>query len=74
MGLLRVNMIGLRQANKCMQLSAIAYNLKKYLKFTQKRVKSGAGMLGFYLKFAMTLNQEYKSILKGLHFANLQTV
>ncbi len=28
-----------------MHLSAIAYNLKKYLKFTQKRVKSGAGML-----------------------------
>jgi hypothetical protein len=28
-----------------MHLSAIAYNLKKYLKFDQKRVKSGAGML-----------------------------
>lgn len=25
-----------------MQLSAIAYNLKKYLKFTQKHAKSGA--------------------------------
>lgn len=28
--------------NKVMHLSAIAYNLKKYLKFDQKRVKSGA--------------------------------
>jgi len=27
-----------------MHLSAIAYNLKKYLKFEQKRVKSGAGI------------------------------
>jgi hypothetical protein len=27
------------------QLFAIAYNLKKYLKFVRKRVKSGAGML-----------------------------
>ncbi|RXG26809.1 hypothetical protein DSM01_3316 [Leeuwenhoekiella palythoae] len=31
-----------------MQLSAIAYNLKKYLKFTQKRAKSGAGMLASF--------------------------
>ncbi|SIS47287.1 hypothetical protein SAMN05421766_102117 [Zobellia uliginosa] len=28
-----------------MHLSAIAYNLKKYLKFTEKRAKSGAGRL-----------------------------
>jgi hypothetical protein len=45
MGLRKVNTIGLKQANKCMHLSAMAYNLKKYLKFTQKRAKSGAGML-----------------------------
>jgi hypothetical protein len=30
-----------------MHLSAIAYNLKKYLKFEQKRSKSGAGKLAF---------------------------
>jgi hypothetical protein len=30
-----------------MPLSAIAYNLKKYLKFEQKRYKSGAGQLAF---------------------------
>ncbi|MBD0780098.1 hypothetical protein HPE56_20065 [Maribacter sp. ANRC-HE7] len=34
-----------RQANKVMHLSAIAYNLKKYLKFIEKRSKSGAGQL-----------------------------
>ena len=45
MGLRKINTIGLEQANKAMHLSAIAYNLKKYLKFTEKRVKSGAGIL-----------------------------
>lgn len=45
MGLRKINTIGLAQANKVMHLSAIAYNLKKYLKFVQKRVKSGAGQL-----------------------------
>ncbi|WP_245545058.1 hypothetical protein [Flagellimonas ruestringensis] len=38
-------MEALAQANKAMHLSAIAYNLKKYLKFEQKRVKSGARIL-----------------------------
>jgi hypothetical protein len=49
MGLRKINTPeasgGLKQANKIMHLSAIAYNLKKYLKFEQKRVKSGAGKL-----------------------------
>ena len=47
MGLRKINTIGLGQANKCMHLAAIAYNLKKYLKFEGKRVKSGAGQLAF---------------------------
>ncbi len=47
MGLRKINTIGLGQANKVMHLSAIAYNLKKYLKFVQKRVKSGVGQLAF---------------------------
>src|SRR5690554_7817796 len=47
MGLRKVNTIGLAQSNKCMHLSAMAYNLKKYLKFIQKRTKSGAGCLAF---------------------------
>uniref|UniRef100_UPI003744AD84 transposase n=1 Tax=Leeuwenhoekiella marinoflava TaxID=988 RepID=UPI003744AD84 len=49
MGLRKVNAIGLKQANKCMQLAAIAYNVKKYLKFIEKRTKSGAAMLGLFL-------------------------
>jgi len=45
MGLRKINTIGIEQANKVMHLSAMAYNVKKYLKFTQKRVKSGARTL-----------------------------
>lgn len=47
MGLRKINTIGIAQANKCMQLSAIAYNLRKYLKFSEKHVKSGARTLVF---------------------------
>jgi transposase len=36
MGLRKVNTKGLRQANKVMLMSAVAYNIKKYLKFTAK--------------------------------------
>jgi hypothetical protein len=49
MGLRKINTIGIKQANTIMQLSAIAYNLKKYLKFTQNRMKSGAGQLFLYV-------------------------
>ena len=45
MGLRKINTLGLKQANKVMHFSAIAYNLKKYLKFTQKRAESGARIL-----------------------------
>ena len=52
MGLRKINTIGIKQANKVMHMSAIAYNLKKYLKFVQKDVKSVAGQLAllFLLK------------------------
>jgi len=33
----KINTIGIKQANKAMHLSAIAYNLKKYLKFISKK-------------------------------------
>jgi len=42
MGLRKINTIGIVQANKVMHLSAMAYNLKKYLKFIAKTVKSDA--------------------------------
>jgi len=40
MGLRKINTIGMKQANKCMHLAAIAYNLKKYLKATIYQTRS----------------------------------
>jgi hypothetical protein len=37
LGMRRVNSRGLEQANKCMIMSAIAYNLKKLLKFPERK-------------------------------------
>lgn len=42
MGLRKVNTLGIRQANKCMHLAAMAYNLKKFLKHTGKKANTGA--------------------------------
>jgi transposase len=57
MGLRKVNTLGIKQANKCMHISAIAYNLKKYLKFTQKRTKSGAASLCLvFYRFKTVIN------------------
>lgn len=42
LGMRKVNTIGIRQANKQLKMAAIAYNLKKYLKFIQKLAQSKA--------------------------------
>jgi hypothetical protein len=42
LGMRKMNTIGIRQANKNMVLAAVAYNLKKYLKFDRKIVDSKA--------------------------------
>ena len=42
MGLRKINTLGIKQANKVIHVSAMAYNLKKYLKFTKKTIKSKA--------------------------------
>ena len=73
MGLRKINTIGLAQANKVMHLSAIAYNLKKYLKFVQKRAKSGAGMLAFYF-LRENLVQEHIQLFFIAPKIKLQTV
>lgn len=40
MGMKKVNVKGLEQSNKCMTLSAVAYNLKKLLKYTTLLLQS----------------------------------
>ncbi len=49
MGLRKINTIGINQANKVMHMAAIAYNIKKYLKFTSKTVQTNKQRLAFYL-------------------------
>ncbi|WP_251795853.1 transposase [Arenibacter sp. A80] len=67
MGLRKINTIGIGQANKVMHLAAIAYNLKKYLKFTQKQVKSGAGMLDLFFTLKNRLTAVDKSVLADMN-------
>jgi hypothetical protein len=38
----RVNTRGIKQANKCMLMAAVAYNLKKLLKWETRRIETGA--------------------------------
>ncbi|MDP3352956.1 MAG: IS1182 family transposase [Flavobacteriaceae bacterium] len=57
MGLRKINTIGLEQANKVMHLSAMAYNLKKYLKFIFKTAKSDAKL---FLDFLNTLKAVFR--------------
>ncbi|MFT6353456.1 MAG: hypothetical protein ACJAXD_000436 [Cryomorphaceae bacterium] len=40
MAMRKVNTRGISNANKGMLMAAMAYNLKKYLKFSQKRVET----------------------------------
>lgn len=40
LNLRRVNTRGIKQANKCMLMAAIAYNLKKLMKFTARKVQA----------------------------------
>jgi transposase len=41
----RVNTRGIEQANKCMLMAAIAYNLKKLLKFTTRKVETNTQVM-----------------------------
>lgn len=45
LGLHKINTRGIGNANKCMLVAAMAYNLKKYLKFTAKTANSKAQMV-----------------------------
>jgi len=47
LGMGKVNTIGIKQANKCMHLSAIAYNLKKYLKYMRHLPNKYGGSTSF---------------------------
>ena len=55
----RVNTRGLQQANKCMLMSAVAYNLKKLMKFSSKKVQADVkamqvGLQTVFLRITIT--------------------
>lgn len=70
LGIGKVNTIGIRQANKCMHLAAIAYNLKKYLKFTAKRVRYGAGQSVLLFSSKNLFQELQSSLLRNLNSAH----
>lgn len=60
----RVNTRGIQQANKCMLMAAIAYNLKKLMKWTTKKVKTDVKSMQeclrtAFLELTNILNRKY---------------
>lgn len=55
MNMRRVNTRGIRQANKCMLMAAVAYNLKKLMKFTEKKVQADVKALKIALQSSFLL-------------------
>lgn len=70
LGLRKINTIGIQQANKVMHMAAIAYNLKKYLKFTEKRVKSEVKSLAVLFFEIMNLLGFNKSDIRTSNFTS----
>jgi len=64
-GLRKINTLGIKQANKVMHMSAIAYNLKKYLNFITKTVKSDAKAMRHLLT---TLKDYFRLHIRVLEF------
>jgi transposase len=65
LGMRRVNTRGIEQANKCMLMAAIAYNLKKLLKFTARKVQTNAEVMQVNL---LTLFFKKRSLTKSIYF------
>ena len=68
MGLRKVNTKGIQQANKVMHMAAIAYNLKKYLKFITKTAKSGAKSIVVIFSKIKLLYKAFILIVSGFNF------
>lgn len=63
LGMRKINTIGIKQANKVMHMAAIAYNLKKYLKFISKKVQESEQKVHALLKMIFTpLQLQFKPI------------
>ena len=74
MGMRKINTIGTQQANKVMHLSAMAYNLKKYLKFVTKRAKSKAKALAFLFRNKRTFSKLILFVLSHFKIRKLAVI
>jgi transposase len=68
MGMRKINTIGIKQANKVMHLAAIAYNIKKYLKFEQKFTNTNRDALISSKLFSEFTNKLELAILGLVYF------
>ena len=73
-GLRKINTLGIQQANKVMHLAALAYNLKKYVKFTQKMAKSEAKSLAFVFLEIVLIIRDFWSRLRTSKEQNLHLI
>jgi transposase len=64
LGLRKINTHGISAANKCMLVSAVAYNLKKYLKFEYKLAKTMSLGMGLLISFLRGKTSLYPASLK----------
>ena len=60
----RVNTRGIKQANKCMLMAAVAYNIKKLMKFTTKKVQADVkamqeSLQAAFLRITTTLSRNF---------------
>ncbi|WP_422091655.1 IS1182 family transposase [Tenacibaculum ovolyticum] len=69
MGLRKINTKGIKQANKVMHLSAVAYNLKKYLKFISKKVKNDRGISFLHILSKYVFKNKQVFVLSSLNFS-----
>ena len=66
LGMRRVNTRGIEQANKCMLMAAIAYNLKKLLKFKTRKAQTNAAVMQGNLQ---ALFFSKTSLVKPIYFS-----
>nr|WP_201290420.1 transposase [Tenacibaculum maritimum] len=69
MGLRKINTIGLIQANKVMHIAAIAYNLKRYLNFISKKVKSDHRVSFLILFNTNVFKNKQRLVLSSFYFS-----
>ncbi len=68
LGLRKINTKGIKQANKVMHMAAIAYNLKKYLKFERKCLQGKAKELALKSLLKNTVYDLLSSVLSLFYF------